>query len=201
MARRSKPQILKESPSQTAGPYVHIGLVPAFAGIKKVYRQDLGANTKPSGDAITISGRVIDGAGEPVRDCLIEFFQADARGKMAERPIGAKGSRFTGFNRIAVNQTTGEYRLQTVKPGLVPMADGTLQAPHVTIWIVARGINIGLHTRLYFGDEAERNAKDPILKLVPKSRIDTLLADARGKGRYHFDIRLQGENETVFFDA
>jgi len=196
-----KAKALKESPSQTAGPYVHIGLTPGFTGIRKVFPHDLGKSIRQSGpDAITISGSVYDGAGEAVRDCLIEFTQADTEGKL--NPARASDLKtFSGFNRVPVNLKTGKFILHTLKPGQVAGPNGVAQAPHITLWIVARGINIGLHTRLYFDDEAEANALDPVLALVRKKRRQTLLAKATGKASYQFDIRLQGENETVFFDA
>ena len=97
--------------------------------------------------------------------------------------------------------TTGEFAFETVKPGAVPFVDGRMQAPHVTLWIVARGINLGLHTRMYFPDEADANAADPILSRIEhQARVKTLIGEDKGDNHYHFDIRLQGHNETVFFD-
>ncbi|WP_075995883.1 protocatechuate 3,4-dioxygenase subunit alpha [Salaquimonas pukyongi] len=189
----------KESPSQTAGPYVHIGLTPGAVGIRGIYAQDLGKET--GADAITLTGTVFDGAGEPVRDCLIEFTQADEKGRTKLAKVGRKTGKFTGFARVPVDLKTGKFRLKTAKPGAIKDIDGTLHAPHITAWIVARGINIGLHTRIYFADEAEANAADPVLSRVPKSRRATLIADKTGKSRYCIDIRLQGEDETVFFDV
>ena len=197
MARRKK-----ESASQTAGPYVHIGLTPNFAGIRGVYASDLGKETGAAGsNAITLTGTVYDGAGEPVRDCLIEFTQADGKGKTKLARIGRKPEKFTGFARVPADQKTGEFRLKTVRPGAVAGPDGALQAPHITAWIVARGINIGLHTRIYFSDEEAANAADPVLCLVPKARRRTLIAERTAKNRYRIDIHLQGAEETVFFDA
>ncbi|MBN8997631.1 MAG: protocatechuate 3,4-dioxygenase subunit alpha [Rhizobiales bacterium] len=196
---------LRETPSQTAGPYVHIGLTPNFAGIDGVYPADLGTamvNGKTKGERIAIAGRVIDGAGEALRDCLVEIWQADAAG-LYPSPSETRGSadpNFAGWGRCPADAATGEYRFETVKPGCVPFPDGRLQAPHVTFWIVARGINLGLNTRLYFGDEAEANAADPILSRIEhRSRVRTLIAERVGDG-YRFDIRLQGPDETIFFD-
>lgn len=193
-----------ESASQTAGPYVHIGLTPNFAGIRNVYFEDLGKNKKPKShskdtDAITISGHVYDGAGDLVKDCLIEFFQADQIGNAEFTKMATKG--FTGFNRVPVDLKKGSYQFHTIKPSKIPETDGNIHAPHITVWIVARGINIGLHTRIYFEDEAEANQTDHILCLVPKSRRQTLFAARIAKRKYQFDIHLQGENETVFFDV
>ncbi len=190
----------KESPSQTAGPYVHIGCTPNFSGIEGVYPEDLGKKMitdDVSGQRIAIRGTVIDGAGTALRDALIEIWQADAQGKFAGQG-GEAG--FTGWGRSPGDMATGEFVFDTVKPGRVPWHNGQLQAPHVTFWIVARGINLGLHTRMYFADEEAANAEDPILNRIEhKSRIPTLMAQPEDGG-YRFDIRLQGEGETIFFD-
>ncbi len=194
---------LKESPSQTAGPYVHIGLTPNFCGISGVYPQDLGAsmvNDRTRGERIRLRMRVIDGANTPLKDALIEIWQADADGlyNSPSETRGAADPNFAGWGRKPADMDSGECVFETVKPGRVPFRDGRPQAPHITVWVVARGINIGLHTRMYFADEA--NAEDPILqRLEHKNRIPTLLATRDGDA-YVFDIRLQGDDETVFFD-
>jgi len=197
---------LKESPSQTAGPYVHIGCTPNASGIEGVYPQDLGSSmiTGPiKGEEITITGQVFDGIGAPLRDVLLEIWQADGNG-LFQSPNETRGQsdpNFTGWGRSASDLTTGEFKFQTVKPGRVPWTDGRLQAPHISIWIVARGINLGLHTRCYFEDEETANAQDPLLgRLEHGVRKQTLLAKKTGSGTYRFDIRLQGDNETVFLD-
>ncbi|SNR24509.1 protocatechuate 3,4-dioxygenase subunit alpha [Puniceibacterium sediminis] len=191
----------RESPSQTAGPYVHIGCTPNFSGITGVYPEDLGTTMitgDVSGQRITIKGTVYDGAGTALRDALIEVWQADANSKFAGKG-GDTG--FTGWGRSAGDMATGEFTFETVKPGRVAWPDGRLQAPHVTFWIVARGINLGLHTRMYFADEAPANAEDPILtRLEHSQRIPTLLAQSEADGTYRFDIHLQGAQETIFFD-
>ena len=197
---------LKESPSQTAGPYVHIGCVPNFCGITGVFPEDLGGVMRrpgARGEHITVTGCVWDGTGTPLRDAMVEIWQADADGIYpGNDPRGEADPNFTGFGRNPGNQTSGEWTFETVKPGRVPMPDGRLQAPHVSVWIVARGINIGLHTRMYFADEEAANAEDPILgRIEHQNRVPTLLAQPEGQGAYRFDIRLQGENETVFFDV
>ncbi|KUP92909.1 protocatechuate 3,4-dioxygenase subunit alpha [Tritonibacter horizontis] len=197
---------LKESPSQTAGPYVHIGCTPNFAEITGVYPHDLGQQMitgDVAGPRIRITGRVIDGTGTPLRDAMIEIWQADAAG-LFNSPSETRGQAdpdFTGWGRAPSDMTTGTFTFDTVKPGAVPFVDGRLQAPHVTLWVVARGINLGLHTRMYFPDEAEANAADPILSRIEhQNRVNTLIATAEGDGHYHFDIHLQGETETIFFD-
>jgi len=196
---------LKESPSQTAGPYVHIGLTPNFAEITGVYPEDLGTrmvNDKTKGERITIVGRVIDGAETPLRDALLEIWQADADG-LYNSPSEVRGSadpNFTGWGRCPTDMDTGEFRFETIKPGRVPARDGRLMAPHITFWVVARGINLGLNTRMYFADEEKANAEDPVLaRIEHKIRIPTLFAKREGS-TYRFDIRLQGEKETIFFD-
>ena len=196
---------LKESASQTAGPYVHIGCMPNFSGIS-IYGGDLGTSMKTgpvSGEEIKISGVVHDGVGAPVRDAMIELWQADAAGlyPSANETRGNPDPNFTGFGRSPGDPVTGEFVFETVKPGRVPFRDGRLQAPHATLWIVARGINIGLHTRLYFEDEAEANSEDPILtRIEHQNRVPTLLANQTGEAAYRFDIHLQGPKETIFFD-
>jgi protocatechuate 3,4-dioxygenase alpha subunit len=195
---------LKETPSQTAGPFVHIGLNPSFAGLEGVYA-DLGhsmVNTKTRGERIAISGRVFDGAGAPLRDCVVEIWQADADGlyPSPSETRGAADPNFTGWGRCAADAETGAFRFETIKPGRVPFPDGRLQAPHVSLWIVARGINLGLNTRMYFSDDAEANAADPILmRIEHKTRAETLIGRRDG-ATVGFDIHLQGPDETVFFD-
>ncbi|WP_296428502.1 protocatechuate 3,4-dioxygenase subunit alpha [Yoonia sp.] len=196
---------LKESPSQTAGPYVHIGCTPNFAGIR-MYDGDLGATMKRGpvqGEEIVVTGAVHDGMGAVLMDAMIEIWQADAAGLYpSPREVrGRADPNFTGWGRSAGNPETGLFTFDTVKPGQVPWRDGTLQAPHVTVWIVARGINLGLHTRMYFEDETEANATDPILKRIEhRNRIPTLMARKTANGVYRFDIVLQGVGETIFFD-
>lgn len=196
---------LPESPSQTAGPYVHIGLTPNALGNPGIYPQDLGRSPilpGARGERITLSGRVIDGAGMVLRDALFESWQADAAGLYpANDPRGAADPQVTGWARVAADFDSGIWRLETVKPGRVPFPDGRLMAPHIAIWLVARGINIGLQTRIYFADEAEANAQCPVLARIEHvERRSTLLARKTGPGSYEIDFRLQGEGETVFFD-
>lgn len=200
---------LKESPSQTAGPYVHIGLAPGAAGFS-IFERELGrdiAGPESPGQRIRVEGMVFDGTGAPVRDLLIEVWQADAEGCHAHPrdPRAAEvAAGFRGWGRIVPDSDTGLWTFDTVKPGKVPGRHGRLMAPHITFWLVARGINIGLSTRLYFGDEAEANAADPVLNLIEQvRRRQTLIAqrvEEEGRPVYRFDIRLQGKGETVFLD-
>lgn len=196
---------LKESPSQTAGPYVHIGLAPGAAGFD-IYRQELGqtiASDETPGTRIKIEGLVLDGTGTPVKDVLLEAWQADAAGiyPHPEDPRHADcATGFRGWGRIITDFDTGLWTFDTIKPGSVMGRNGRPMAPHITLWLVARGLNIGLNTRLYFDDED--NSTDPILALIEHvDRRKTLLARKVSDGHYRFDIRLQGEGETVFMDV
>ncbi|MFS8046157.1 protocatechuate 3,4-dioxygenase subunit alpha [Rhizobium sp. BR 314] len=196
---------LKETPSQTAGPYVHIGLTPNYSEIVGVYEADLGStmvNDKTLGERITITGRVLDGAGAPVRDAVLEIWQADSAG-LYNSPSELRGTadpNFTGWGRCPTNSTDGVFRFETIKPGRAPFKDGRKMAPHITFWIVARGINIGLHTRMYFPEETAANAEDPLLvRIEHKDRVATMIGVKEGS-TYTFDVHLQGDKETVFLD-
>jgi protocatechuate 3,4-dioxygenase alpha subunit len=195
-----KLDLLQETPSQTAGPYVHIGCIPSFAGVKGVYPEDLGLSPiveGAQGEIITLTGSVFDGTGWPLKDIMLESWQPDAAGVFA----GSAGAdpNVTGFCRFAADGDTGLYTLETVKPGPVALRDGRMQAPHISLWLVARGINIGLQTRVYFEDED--NSTDPLLaRIEQRPRVDTLIARKEGDGAYRFDIHLQGPDETVFLD-
>ncbi len=196
---------LKESASQTAGPYVHIGLAPGAAGFD-IYRRELGwdiAGPDAPGERIRVEGVVLDGTGAPVKDVLLEVWQADANGiyPHPEDPRHAEAAKgFRGWGRVITDFDTGVWAFDTIKPGPVPGRSGRTMAPHISLWIVARGINIGLSTRMYFEDED--NAADPVLNLVEQAhRRETLLARKLKSGHYRFDIRLQGEGETVFLDV
>ena len=195
-------KLLVETPSQTAGPYVHIGCIPTFAGIQGVYPADLGLSPiseGAQGEIITVTGSIYDGTGWAMRDAMLESWQADATGRYP----GQDGAdpEVAGFCRFAADNETGEYALRTIKPGSVLDRNGRTMAPHISLWIVARGINIGLHTRIYFEDESESNNSDPLLaRIEQRHRVDTLIAKKKDDAAYRFDIRLQGEGETVFLD-
>lgn len=199
-------EYLRETPSQTAGPYVHIGLAPGAAGFD-IYAQELGwdvAGPHAAGERIRIEGMVFDGTGAPVKDVLLEAWQANAAGQYAHPEGGPVEDGFRGWGRVITDFETGEWGFDTIKPGAVPGRNGGMQAPHINLWIVARGINVGLNTRLYFEDEAEANAADQVLNLIEvESRRQTLIAkrvSGAGSPVYRFDIRLQGDGETVFLD-
>lgn len=198
---------LKESASQTAGPYVHIGLAPGAAGFR-IFERELGwdiAGPNAKGERIRVEGMVIDGTGSPVKDALIEVWQANAEGRYAHPEGGGPvEDGFRGWGRVITDFETGAWGFETIKPGALTGRSGRRMAPHLNLWIVARGINIGLNTRMYFGDEAEANAEDPVLNLIEWERRRASLiaerAERDGTPVYRFDIRLQGEDETVFFD-
>lgn len=196
-----------QTASQTAGPFVHIGLMPWAAG-REIGLPTLGgdiAGPDAPGTRIVVTGRVTDGFGAPVRDMIIEIWQADAGGIYPSPgdPRSADVARgFRGFGRVCTDPDGGGFEIRTIKPGPVPGRHRRAQAPHLNLWLLARGVNAGLATRMYFADEAEANAADPVLGLIdPARRVDTLLAGSVEPGRYAFDIRLQGEDETVFLDA
>ncbi len=191
---------LQETPSQTAGPYVHIGLMPTYAGNAGYYDEEIGISPLAgdvAGEVIEVVGSVYDGTAWAMRDALIESWQCDAKGVFP----GHEGAdpNFTGHCRFAANAENGEFTLRTVKPGAYKGRGGVENAPHISLWIVARGINIGLNTRIYFEDED--NDSDPLLNRIEQHpRVQTLIAKKTGYGKYRFDIRLQGEGETVFLD-
>ena len=206
--------VRRETASQTAGPYVHIGLAPEAAGFD-IFENNFGnvlVSEATQGKRIRIEGRVFDGIGTVLKDVLIEIWQANAEGKYAHpgdrQPGKQLDPHFRGWGRACTDFESGVYAFETIKPGPVEGRNGRVMAPHVNAWIVARGINIGLNTRIYFSDEAEANAKDAVINLIEwEARRKTLVAerlDAKaGNGAvvYRFDIRLQGEDETVFFDV
>ncbi|SMF09858.1 protocatechuate 3,4-dioxygenase subunit alpha [Pseudogulbenkiania subflava] len=201
---------LKETASQTAGPYVHIGLAPHAAGFDIFENNFSNVLTTPAtrGERIRIEGRVIDGSGTPLRDVLLEIWQANVDGRYnhpADTQDKPLDDSFRGWGRACSDFESGLYTFETIKPGAVEGRHGRTMAPHINLWIVARGINIGLNTRIYFSDEAEANAKDPVLNLIEwEVRRKTLIAQREerdGDVVYRFDVRIQGDNETVFFDV
>ncbi|HRD26710.1 MAG TPA: protocatechuate 3,4-dioxygenase subunit alpha [Caulobacter sp.] len=207
-----RPDLFGQTPWQTVGPFFHYGL-PWKGGADLVGASDLGARAdlvpeahyllagpasrgEIAGEIIEIVGRVTDGAGDPLPDALVEIWQADASGRYnTDDPEG-----FIGFGRAATDDD-GAYRFRTLKPGPAPGPDGRAQAPHIAFGISGRGLLKRLVTRLYFGGEAD-NADDPVLSLVPEPRRQTLMATAVAASAHswRFDIVLQGEGETVFFD-
>jgi len=192
--------MLPVTPSQTVGPFLTVGLLWAD-----------GPFVVPAGTAgaITIAGRVLDGAGNPVTDALVETWQADADSRFnhPDDPRGAAAPAtpgFRGFGRCATDQD-GRYRIVTIRPGPLPCPLGGAEAPHLDVSVFARGLLDRVVTRIYFADEAEANASDPVLSAIAApERRETLLASAEPGDRtdeFRFDIRLRGARETVFFDV
>jgi protocatechuate 3,4-dioxygenase alpha subunit len=192
----------ERTPSQTVGPYLHLGLTQGAYGAREVFSPTI-ADAGMPGTHLRIEGRIFDGEGVAMPDAVIELWQADHQGRYAHpadgRPLASNS--FRGFGRCATGKDGG-FAFATVKPGPVPGPDGKTQAPHINVGVFARGMLKRLMTRIYFAGEAA-NAADPILALVPAERRDTLLAkpDPARPGVLRFDIRLHGAGETVFFDA
>lgn len=186
---------LRATASQTVGPFFHIGMTA-------LNNADL-AGDDVEGERVTIQGRVLDGIGLPVDDAVIEIWQANAHGRYAHpenEQAEPSASGFRGFGRIPTGEDGG-FRFTTIKPGAVPGPRDTTQAPHLVVTVFMRGLLKHLLTRIYFPDEP-LNAEDPVLALVPEKRRATLLAakDPSGEGILAWNIILQGDEETVFFD-
>jgi protocatechuate 3,4-dioxygenase alpha subunit len=181
---------LQLTPSQTVGPFFSIGLTWPD-----------GPCAVPEGaeGSFWIRGRVLDGDGEGVPDAVVETWQADPEGRYRhpEDPRGARGD-FRGFARSSTD-ADGRFGVLTVKPGAVPGPAGTTQAPHLAVSVFARGLLNRVVTRIYFADEPELNATDPVLQSVPADRRGRLMAEPAPDGGYRFDVVLQGADETVFF--
>jgi protocatechuate 3,4-dioxygenase alpha subunit len=181
------------TPSQTVGPYLAIGLLRELITPALVDPAD--------SRALVVSGLLLDGAGDPVPDGMVEVWQANAAGRYAhpadvrDEPPLEEG--FLGFGRSGTSPG-GRFELVTVKPGPVPWPDGGMQAPHLELGVFARGLLKRLVTRMYFPDEEEANARDPVLSRLDAGRRETLVARPDGAG-LRFDIVLQGPGETAFF--
>ena len=191
------------TPSQTVGPFFAPALTP---GDKYPWRQPINNDlitSDASGTRIRIEGRVLDADSKPVDDAMIEIWQADASGRYAHPADKQRtNTQFTGFGRAGTDPE-GRYSFSTIKPGAAAGLNGKKQAPHILVAVYARGLPRHAYTRIYFADEAT-NADDQILALVPADRRATLIArreEKNGMPVYVFDIRLQGDNETAFFDV
>lgn len=187
---RSYPTDFGVTPSQTVGPYLHIGLT-----------WEDGADVVPTGTpgAVTIRGTVYDGDGEPIGDAMVETWQADANGAFAHPDVPSPADSlqpdgFRGFGR-SDTRNGGQFEIRTIKPGRVDDE----QAPHIDLSVFARGMINRCVTRIYFPDEQAANDSDPLLSQVPEDRRGTLIAREEGD-HLRFDIHLQGEGETVFFE-
>lgn len=188
------------TPSQTVGPYFAYALTPSRYPLHEIFSSDL---TGPGieGQTVTLTGHVLDGDGIGITDAMIEIWQADAKGSLEHSTIGSGTSNagFKGFGRCET-LAGGAYAFTTVKPGRVVGADGKPQAPHLGVTIFSRGMLTHLFTRVYFEDEAS-NAQDQILNIVPADRRHTLIAKKVGDNAYRLDLRIQGGDETVFFEV
>jgi protocatechuate 3,4-dioxygenase, alpha subunit len=190
------------TPSQTVGPFFKYGLTPTgdYAWNDAFTNSTLTPDV--TGDRIRVEGKVLDGDGIPVPDSMLEIWQADAQGRFADPQDkrALPNASFRGFARCGTDKD-GNYAFETIKPGAVPDPDGKPKAPHILLAVFGRGMLRHLYTRIYFSDEAG-NAADPVLALVPADRRMTLIA-VREAGRpvYRLDLRLQGGDETVFFDV
>ena len=192
---------MKQTPSQTVGPFFAYGLTPEQYGYahKAIAGNAMAAPGVP-GEHIRIEGRILDGAGAPIDDAMIEIWQADAAGRYGGADQAeADAAAFTGFGRCG-SDDAGGFWFATIKPGAI--GDG--QAPHIGVIVQARGILNHAFTRIYFADEADANGADPVLRSVPADRRHTLIAvrsETPAGPLYRFDIHMQGDDETVFFDV
>jgi protocatechuate 3,4-dioxygenase alpha subunit len=191
-----------QTPSQTIGPYFAYGLIPEGYG-KAGIATNILVNDNTQGEHIRIHGQVVDGNDEPVREALLEIWQADNSGRYRHPEDKPDiDSDFAGFGRRGTDEN-GMYSFVTIKPGRVKGRAAELQAPHINMIVFMRGILVHAYTRIYFSDEYESNQSDRILAGIEASRRHTLIAqrdDTRQLTRYSFDIHLQGDDETVFFD-
>ena len=195
----------KQTASQTIGPYFAYGLTPEAYGCASIAGSMM-VSEQTAGSRLRIEGRLFDASGQTVDDGLIEVWQANAAGRYSHadgRQDVPLDPAFTGFGRCATD-ADGRFWFDTVKPGPVPGRGNTLQAPHINVIVMARGMLAHAFTRFYFSDEADANANDPVLGSVDAARRSTLIA-VRGDGPgapvvYRLDIHLQGDGETVFFD-
>lgn len=189
---------LGQTPSQTVGPYFTLRLFREGENVL--------VDTAADGERIVIEGRVLDGDRNIIEDALLEIWQANSSGRYRHEDDSRDlplDDGFTGFGRAISDFSTGEYRFETVKPGLVPDVEGAFQAPHVSLIVQGRGMLNPVFTRIYFSDEEEANRDDLILRAVPGERRRTLIAELSDQGPpkvYRFDVRFQGDDETVFFD-
>ena len=192
---------LKQTPSQTVGPFFAYGLSPEQYGydLTSLFTPVL-AQPHAAGEHIRINGQIFDGNGQSVLDAIVEISQVDSNGQPVKAQVDVEAKGFTGFGRCGTGTLPGNhFEFATVKPGSV----GEGQAPHINVCVTMRGLLVHTFTRIYFDDEAAANARDAVLASVPEARRGTLVAkrsvDGCGVG-YRFDIRMQGEAETVFFD-
>jgi len=191
---------LKQTPSQTVGPFFSYALTPEQSGynLKSIASPDMRADDTP-GEHINLSGKIYDGNGEIVSDAMIEIWQTDADGNYLDRDTPPMDGTFTGFGRCDC-EIKKEFYFNTVKPG--PIEEG--HAPHINMIVFMRGMLTHAYTRIYFSDESDANEKDAVFKSVPTERRHTIIANRVEEDNivtYQFDLHMQGDNETVFFDV
>ncbi|KQX24473.1 protocatechuate 3,4-dioxygenase subunit alpha [Variovorax sp. Root434] len=191
-----------QTPSQTVGPYFAYGLTATQYGydFDQPFDAVLALDTA-AGQRIRLEGRVIDGDGNPINDALVEISQPDGEGRYPQTPEEARAMGFRAFGRVGTGTAEGNrFVFHTVKPG----AQAPGEAPHINVIVLMRGLLLHAFTRVYFSDEADANAKDAVLQSVPAERRHTLIAERVEQGgavTYRFDIRMQGTDETAFFDV
>lgn len=189
---------LGQTPSQTVGPF--------YSMLLGREGDNVITTSADGGERVVVTGRVFDGDRNHIEDALLEFWQADPGGRYNhpdDHRETALDPAFTGFARALTDYKTGDFRLETVKPGRVPDMEGDFQAPHISVIVQARGMLNPVFTRVYFSDETSANTDDLILRQVPQQRRGTLVAmlvPGSEPKTYRFDIRFQGDDETVFFD-
>lgn len=181
-----------DTPSQTAGPFLHIGCTPDLIDIN-IFQENLNKfsfEKKPLKNFIKIHGKIFDGNDEPIKDAMIETWQCDEHGIF---------HKHKGFTRVITNFNTGKFTIKTVKPGYFKNKNCIKYSPHIIFWIVARGMNRPLITKMYFHPQELK--KDEIYeKLEDKDRISTLLPKTHNGNNYEFNIHIQGKKETIFFE-
>ena len=181
-----------DTPSQTAGPFLHIGCTPSITGIN-IFKDELGSTPFKNislNEEINIKGKIYDGNNDPIIDAMIETWQCDENGKYFN---------YQGFSRRVTDFKTGEYQLKTIRPGNQINEDGTISPSYILFWIVARGMNRPLITRMYF-DENELKSDVMLNTLNIQDRLKTLIPFTEDKKNFVFDIHLQGKKETIFFE-
>ena len=197
---------LKQTPSQTAGPYLHIGFLPKTVGINSSFSRELNnliLSEKTEGTRIEISGKIYDGNNEVLKDALVEIWQVDSNGNYQSRLTKKNkyDKNFSNWGRTSCDFNTGLWKFNTIKPGIVQLNKSEILAPHIWFWIVARGINLGLYTCMYFSDENTLNKLDRNLKKITNNNLQSLFAVNIEKYKYEFNIYLQGDKETIFFNV
>tara|TARA_A100001011_G_C14214663_1_gene801466 strand:+ start:606 stop:1220 length:615 start_codon:yes stop_codon:yes gene_type:complete len=197
---------LKQTPSQTVGPYFHIGCLPNVIGINSSVPEklnDLVLLKKNKSSLINICGKIYDGAHEPIKDALVEIWQINSIENFNSR-IGKNNIEdpcLSNWGRTCCHFKTGLWSFNTIKPSMIQLNYNEILAPHIWLWIAARGINIGLYTCIFFSDETKFNKKDYNLRKIQNHKnLNSLFARKINVNKYQFDIFLQGDKETIFFD-